>query len=242
MGDIKAPPKPQRIRSFKLDGVPSCVSNEIQQKARENREQRRKRQEQKSFTSITATNELGDSLSSLQSNISITRRQRPKVGFLCLPNGHPLHWDKAQISAQEFPEEDRAYLAKTLKTPQLKTVRGLSLPEETVSALRELHAKDWDLATLGRAATVLFHPKKNPLDLSLAVTSYFYKRFLSMKLDLEDDVEVSYKGRRYFLHHQEGEYPLTELMDGLREDFQAATQRYDGQQSSPYTIISSRCA
>ena len=248
MSDIKAPPKPQRTRSFKIDGVPFRISKEIEQKAlmdRANRNKRRSKRESLGCASTkTTTNEHGDSFSNLfQSNPVITRRQRPKVGFLCLPEGHPLYWDKSKLSALQFSEEDRAYLAKTLKATPQTTLRGISLPEPTISTLKDLHTKEWNIATLGRVASTLFHPRKNPLDLSPPVAKYFYKRILSMKLDLEDEVEVSYKGRRYFLHHQEGEYPVTELMDSLREDYQEVTKRYDAyQQSTPYTIIASVCA
>ena len=219
-----------------MDGVPACVSKQIERTARkdrEDREQRRRRKQEQEKTTRSSITELHDSTSSVQfNNVPNTRKQRPKVRFLDLPKDHPLYWDKAALSATDFPEEDRSYLAKILKTPQIKTTRGLSLSTQVVSTLKDLHSLEWDMATLGRASTVLFHPQRNPLDLSPAVARYFYKRFLSLKLDLEDDVEVSYKGKSYYLNYQEGDVPLKDLFDRLREDFRDATHRYEVYQSS----------
>ncbi|CAB9511712.1 expressed unknown protein [Seminavis robusta] len=223
--DTKAPPRPHKSRSFKMDGVPAFMNQEIQKNARREAEKRRKRQQAKSATPMS---ELHESMASM-SMPTMTRKERPKVRFLNLPKDHPLYWDHTKLSASDFPEEDRAFLAKTLKNP-MKSLGGQASPARADIILKKLHLKDWDAATIGRSAMALFHPDSNPLNLSPEVTNYFFTRFNTLKTGLDEGDEIQYMDRTY----QQREGTLPELYSRLRGDFEEATRSYEIHQNSPY--------
>jgi len=214
-----APEKPKRVKSWKMDGVPAFMSKQIQQAAHKEEEQRKRKSNQQNKKQLE---QLQESFSGLQMN---NDRPRPSRGrFLKLPKDHPLHWDKSVLSPADFSEDDRAYLAKLFKMPHNKTANGQALSARVVSMVKALRKEKWDMQTLSDAATLLFHPpQRNPLDLSPDVARYFYKRFLTLKIDLEDDVEVPYKGSIYY----GGDDTRKELFQSLQQDLYDATEQYE---------------
>ena len=231
--ESKAPPKYRTSQTFKLDGAPGFIIADDALRARAAERRRKKK----------TMAELHDSYSSLQTTTATTRKQqRPKVHFLNLPKDHPLYWDNTQLSASDFSEEDRAFLAMVLKHPETTKSalaagvehKKTALPRRVDIILKKLHCMDWDVATIGRSAMVLFHPDSNPLQLKPEATTYFFTRFNALKTNLEDGVEVKYLDKTY--HRKNGdESSLGDLPARLRQDFTSATANYEVYQStSPY--------
>jgi hypothetical protein len=224
-GDAKPPLKPQKTRSFKMDGIPAFMNQQIEKNAQWDTERRRKQRQRES---ATARSELGKSMASLPMQIALIRKQRPKVRFLNLPRGHPLFWDHNKLSAADFPEEDRAFLANVLKNPMQK-VGGHPISSRVQTILKKLYLKDWDTATIGRCAMALFHPDSNPLNVSPEVNNYFFKRFNNLKTTLEEGLEVSYMDTTYDRADE-----LPELYIRLIRDFEEATRSYGANQKKHY--------
>jgi hypothetical protein len=218
--DTKAPSKPQKTRSFKMDGIPAFMNQQIERNVQRDTERQRE--------SATARSELGQSMASLSLQPALTRKQRPKVRFLNLPRDHPLFWDHNKLSAADFHEKDRAFLANVLKNPMQK-VGGHPISSQVQTILKKLYLKDWDTATIGRCAMVLFHPDSNPLNLSPEVNNYFFKRFNSLKTSLDEGLEVSYLDKTY-----DRADALPELYSRLRRDFEEATRSYEANQKKQY--------
>jgi hypothetical protein len=232
--DTRAPPKETRQpTTFKMDGVPFAMSLQIEENSRRVAEKKKKQARKKSLADMA---ELQESLTSL--NLQ-QKKQRPRIKFLNLPKGHPLFWDKKELAAADFPEEDRAFLAKILKNPNPSKPVSASIavgmdgqnPKTNISRrveliLKKLHCVDWDVATIGRSAMVLFHPDSNPLNLSPVVTKYFYTRFNALKTAVKEGSAIEYCDRLY-----ETEASWVELSARLRSDFEDATQRYEAYQS-----------
>jgi len=255
---LETPDRPSNNRSFKIDGVPACVSKQIELVAKKDAHRRRKRKQEKTTAAVT---ELYESFSNMDDSYSTAppptmraRKQRPKVHFLNLPKGHPLFWDTTKLSPAVFSEEERIRLAKILKKPNpIKDKRGVVFGVQ--ATLHKLHEADWDRSVLGQAAEELFN-RSNPLDLTPAVAKYFFKQFNNLACDLEEGTEITYKEDTF--NHKEEEDDsntnnntvnntksnskyinanLKDLYRQLRADFEEATFQYGATLTKP----SNRC-
>lgn len=239
----KAPPKEKtntgsNAASFKMDGVPACVCQQMEENSKKNKKIKKKKK------SIVTMADLHDSVSSLNPNDRRIKKQRPTIKFLDLPKDHPLYWDKQELKSVDFPEADRDFLAKILKNPKSSssttttTKKKIQLSNRMEQILLKLHTCDWDAAILGRSAMFLFHPDSNPLGLSPIVTSYFYKRINLLKTNIlqmratEEEVTpaiinntpnvIEYRGKSF-----RNEESLIEFATLLRKDFEEATRNYE---------------